>query len=489
MSAPALTPAPPASVPPGIFVPSPFPAFAGIKVVMPEQYTSTPYVGDQSVLLQTMLDAVGAEQGVILLSGFLHFASPVNAKYPNIAIIALNGGAGVFYKGAGLVYTGAGAATAIDGTAQTAWFLSGFELTYTNAAFTGVLLDLSGVVAVADGSLHKFVNLLIRPGGLLDSHAAMIKGDRSHSWDILNCVGIASKVFYGKVTNATYANRWNIVGGYWQGRTNAPFWNIDQDAQFDSNTWEPKSDGSPGALDHDAGVTSRGITVKTPLIGDETVAGAWFKHGGDGLHIDGGLLSIDIAADSLVQITDDNAGPITIENAEVYRKATSTLVDINGHAGVLPVTIRKNKYHDAAPALATDLINGAIPYGSLIEISTSINDYVDPTHGLKIHWCDIVGRIMDDYRVIGDANARFQIGSNGTLRWGPGGGTAIGDCLLQRSAAGILNLLNGKLTATNGLGVGNSAAATVLGAVVKKMQIFDAAGASLGFIPIYDAIT
>lgn len=48
---------------------------------------------------------------------------------------------------------------------------------------------------------------------------------------------------------------------------------------------------------------------------------------------------------------------------------------------------------------------------------------------------------------------------------------------------------NGKVIATAGLGVGNSASATTPGSVVKKMEVFDAAGNSLGFLPIYDAIT
>lgn len=39
------------------------------------------------------------------------------------------------------------------------------------------------------------------------------------------------------------------------------------------------------------------------------------------------------------------------------------------------------------------------------------------------------------------------------------------------------------------LGVGNSAAASTPGSVVKKMQVFDASGASLGYVAIYDAIT
>lgn len=40
-----------------------------------------------------------------------------------------------------------------------------------------------------------------------------------------------------------------------------------------------------------------------------------------------------------------------------------------------------------------------------------------------------------------------------------------------------------------GIGVGNSAAATTPGTVVKKVQIFDAAGASLGYVPVYSSIT
>lgn len=39
------------------------------------------------------------------------------------------------------------------------------------------------------------------------------------------------------------------------------------------------------------------------------------------------------------------------------------------------------------------------------------------------------------------------------------------------------------------LGVGNSAAATIPGTVTKKIEVFDAAGSSLGFLAVYDAIT
>lgn len=66
-------------------------------------------------------------------------------------------------------------------------------------------------------------------------------------------------------------------------------------------------------------------------------------------------------------------------------------------------------------------------------------------------------------------------------------GTVI-DTNLYRSAANTLKTDDKFVTAV-GLGVGNSAAATTLGTVTKKMEVFDASGASLGFVAIYDAIT
>lgn len=59
---------------------------------------------------------------------------------------------------------------------------------------------------------------------------------------------------------------------------------------------------------------------------------------------------------------------------------------------------------------------------------------------------------------------------------------------LTVSSAGQL-LSADKVLATGGIGVGNSASASSLGTLSKKMEVFDAAGASLGFVPIYTSIT
>lgn len=51
------------------------------------------------------------------------------------------------------------------------------------------------------------------------------------------------------------------------------------------------------------------------------------------------------------------------------------------------------------------------------------------------------------------------------------------------------DVVGANLRTSGNLGVGNSAAATTLGSVTKKVEIFNSAGTSLGFVPIYNSIT
>lgn len=86
------------------------------------------------------------------------------------------------------------------------------------------------------------------------------------------------------------------------------------------------------------------------------------------------------------------------------------------------------------------------------------------------------------------ANTRqaFIIDAAGKHQWGSG--AIAPDVTLYRLTTDQLKT-DDMMIAALGIGVGNSAAATTLGTVVKKMQVFDASGASLGYVAIYDAIT
>lgn len=88
-------------------------------------------------------------------------------------------------------------------------------------------------------------------------------------------------------------------------------------------------------------------------------------------------------------------------------------------------------------------------------------------------------------KVTGDSTNRFALETDGRMKWGDG---TTQDVLLYRRAADQLKT-DDKFLAALGIGVGNSAAGSSLGTVTKKIEVFDASGTSLGFVPVYDAIT
>lgn len=107
---------------------------------------------------------------------------------------------------------------------------------------------------------------------------------------------------------------------------------------------------------------------------------------------------------------------------------------------------------------------------------------------VQIHTTTTTKRAFD-YRLAADSVSRIRMDASstgGTITFGDG---TTADTNLYRSAANTLKT-DDKLITAVGLGVGNSAAAvTAVGSLTRKIEVFDASGASLGYVPVYDAIT
>lgn len=115
---------------------------------------------------------------------------------------------------------------------------------------------------------------------------------------------------------------------------------------------------------------------------------------------------------------------------------------------------------------------------------------VDNAYGIRVAPISGAGALNVGVRVDTSTTCALWVGGD-TTGTTVTSGIAFGsgrDVTLYRSGADLLKT-DDKLLAAAGIGVGNSAAATTLGSVAKKMEVFDASGSSLGFVPIYDAIT
>jgi hypothetical protein len=103
----------------------------------------------------------------------------------------------------------------------------------------------------------------------------------------------------------------------------------------------------------------------------------------------------------------------------------------------------------------------------------------------RIHYSEAAFDRIYSTQIDGESGARFVQYTFGTMEWGDGAGAL--DTNLRRDTANILKT-DDKFIAELGIGVGNSAAATTLGTVTDKIEVFDTSGNSLGFLPVYDGI-
>lgn len=175
---------------------------------------------------------------------------------------------------------------------------------------------------------------------------------------------------------------------------------------------------------------------------------------------------------------DDNLGGGIIDNAAANSRARAILWTTFTDALVLAITGSFNivggiASHSAVSAAVSWVLNlrSAAHYSNLLfKESGAVKAYVQ-----------YMGSANPDAARAGN----FEVGNDGggeidfrvvTSRW-------------RVKTNGDLVSSGGKVRAAGGLGVGNSAAATTPGSVVRKIQVFDADGNSIGFLAVFDNIT
>ena len=89
----------------------------------------------------------------------------------------------------------------------------------------------------------------------------------------------------------------------------------------------------------------------------------------------------------------------------------------------------------------------------------------------------------------GDTTGQVPIWNNDEQTWEAGSLDTV--YVLRTGDTGLTGdfVTTGQFRADAGLGVGNAAAATAMGTVIGAVELFDTAGASIGFLAIYDTFT
>ncbi len=175
-------------------------------------------------------------------------------------------------------------------------------------------------------------------------------------------------------------------------------------------------------------------------------------------------------ADALVNFGNDGGGNRLVLNAY---QPTGAMYLGTRHAAT-DVTI-----HGSGAALVREMLyDGRAIFGGSVNSFGSNGPHFIAT-------ATAVGNNRAGYSFVADGTEQYQILTDHALANAQNLAIydAINDALRM-----IVNEL-GVVGFPTGIGVGNSVAATTPGSVVKKIQVFDAAGASLGYLAVYSAIT
>jgi hypothetical protein len=116
--------------------------------------------------------------------------------------------------------------------------------------------------------------------------------------------------------------------------------------------------------------------------------------------------------------------------------------------------------------------------------TTTGNATLDATNYNKISWAAVDGAVK--YYVLKGDTATLLGTTGGTSLNDTGQATSAFISPTRNQTADAL--IDGRLNASQ-IAVGNSQAGTTPGTVVKKIEVFDSVGNSLGFVPVYDSIS
>jgi len=200
-----------------------------------------------------------------------------------------------------ITYSGTGARF-IDARGSAAFELDHIGVGYSNAAFTGTLVDASPATGPAYSNLLNIHDAVLG-GGALTSAAIIVDLDQINYATIERCligggaVGVrgigGAGLAFSNVVRLRDVN-FSSTGSSYQ-LTSCAIQNPGQAWEVDGCNFEPLASGAPGALRSESAVNSlgQGVTFRGCWLGDVTAAGTWFNVIGSigGLTIEGCYIS------------------------------------------------------------------------------------------------------------------------------------------------------------------------------------------------------
>lgn len=403
-----------------------------------------------------------------------------------------------------LVFTQAGAGNLVQARSSICVTLRQLSIAYNNPSFSGRVLNMNGYGAPVVRDTHYPLVDRCHITGTETAYGALYGLTLGQA--IIGRVQdtLFSYVGWGVcgIDEPSYSNSVCLLGCTFLRCINNAIRNAGEAWLVASCTFEFCVDGTPCGYETQYGITGP-VMFQACWWGDASAGGKpWIQHRGNGLVCVGNHFGP--LADTYCILVDNTLGGIEGVTCIANRFGSDRVIDI-GTAGVgatFGLTLIGNQYADGSTHIVNDPGNNVVR--STILDTTAPEVPAPHDLGFSVGRRATEGRLTFGPRgsVPADGaghlamlfmSGTYPVGALGYVSPNNAsnphiffGGTTPAEWA-RIDAGGVTTPK--KLLATEGIGVGNAASATTPGAVTKKIEVFDAAGASIGFLPVYGSIS
>jgi hypothetical protein len=325
--------------------------------------------GSIDAALTAALAALGPNGGVIFIPAG-DYTSSAPPSFDSTRNVTLRGNGGITagaQASTRITFTGTGAGSWLSARSSFGFALEDLQLLYSNAGFTGTLVNLDQAPAGFDTSYFRIERCQLSGSGVRTA-ARLVSLDKAIIGTFRNCTFQHSAIAVrGRSVTGNYSNSISFYGCTFIAQTTVHVADPDDSWLFSGCTFEnlvTAAGAQAGAGALSCAYDATGVSFLGCWFGDSTAAGDWVNFRGGGLAMMGNFVAGGLVA---VRAQTANTHGVTIVGNNIEQINTGVAV---GATGQKRFVIAGNAYTTVTNPVA---IATGIPSASLIEDPTNNN--------------------------------------------------------------------------------------------------------------------
>lgn len=305
-------------------------------------------VADDTAAIAAAIASLGLSGGTVFFPSGTYLITTLNLDSTNnIRLVGLGGNTPGSLSASTITSATAGAGSIISARSSVGLEIANLRIIYTNAAFTGVVIDYSHVTA-SDSAYMRIDKCFVGGSGVRSAHAIILL-NQCIIGSFVDCIfANAERAVEGRNNAAFYSNAMTFRGCTFVGLVITAVTNAGQAWTFYGCTFENLvtaggAAAGAGAYNFDVGYSAAALTFDGCWMGDASAAGTWIRFAGSNLTVRGSSIYRGVLGGTAIDVPGGlGSQGVTIMGNQMFPHTTA----INLGANILRAVIYANDYQN-----------------------------------------------------------------------------------------------------------------------------------------------